>query len=324
MVAVTGASGHVGANLVRLLVNEGREVRALVREDRRALQGLDVTLTPGDVLDLPSLNRSFEGVRIVFHLAASISMYRHDAEKMYRVNVEGTTNVIKACLECGVERLVHFSSIHTLSPYPREEVIDEARPLLDESRLTPYDRSKALAEKEVLKAVKKGLDAVIICPTAIIGPYDYKPSYAGKTLCEIYRGNIPALVDGGFNWVDVRDVVKGTLAASEEGRPGERYIFSGAWRSVSDVCELVGAVTGCDIPNIVVPMWLARSVTPPMTLVSRMLGRSPMFTKASLYVLRHYKYISHAKATRELGYKPRPLEHTIRDIFSWFKEHGYL
>jgi len=323
MVAVTGASGHVGANLVRALLEDGEQVCALVREDRRALEGLDVTLAPGDVLDLPSLIRSFKGARVVFHLAAHISMYKHDEERMYRVNVNGTRNVIKAIFECRVERLIHFSSIHTLSPYPREEVIDETRPLLDEKRLTPYDRTKALAEEEIERAANEGLDTVIVSPTAILGPYDYKPSYAGKTLLGVYQGSIPALVAGGFNWVDVRDVANGAIAASEHGRPGERYILSGSWYTVREICEQVGAVTGCKIPRIVVPMWLARSVAPPVTCISRLLGKSPMFTKGSLYVLRNYRYISHAKATRELGYTPRPIKHTIRDIFSWFKEYGY-
>jgi dihydroflavonol-4-reductase len=324
MIAVTGASGHVGANLTRVLLSRDEQVRALVREDRRALEGLDIELTTGDVLDLPSLIRAFKGARLVYHLAAKISMYKHDEQKMFRVNVEGTRNVIKACFKCGVKRLVHFSSIHTLSPYPKKEVLDETRALMVERKMSSYDRTKALAEKEIEKAVRQGLESVVISPTALMGPYDFKPSYAGKTLLDIYHGKIPALVDGGFDWVDVRDVVDGALTAASRGRSGERYIFSGKWYTIREICDMVKSITGCKIPNMVVPMWLARCVAPPVTVAARLLGKSPMFTSGALYVLRHYKNISHLKATKELGYNPRPITQTLRDLFKWFKENGYL
>ncbi|UCB44746.1 MAG: SDR family oxidoreductase [Spirochaetota bacterium] len=324
MNVITGASGHVGANLTRVILERNEAVRVLVREDRRALEGLDVELINGDVLDLESLLRAFKGARIIYHLAAKISMYKHDEKNMFRVNVEGTQNVIKACFTCRVERLVHFSSIHTLSPFPKDEVLDEAREFVDERKLSPYDRTKALAEKEIEKAIDRGLDAVVVCPTAIMGPFDFKPSYAGKTLLDIYHGRIPALIDGGFDWVDVRDVVNGALAAAKDGRSGERYIFSGKWYTVREICEMVRDITGCKIPRMVVPMWLARGFAPPVTLAARVLGKSPMFTSGALYVLRHYKYISHAKASKEFGYKPRPIARTISDLFKWFKDFGYL
>jgi dihydroflavonol-4-reductase len=324
MIAVTGASGHVGANLTRVLKAQDEQVRALVRDDRRALEGLGLELATGDVLDLHSLIRAFRGARIVYHLAALISMYKHDKNMMFRVNVEGTRNVIKACVQCEVRRLIHFSSIHTLSPHPKEEILDESRALVKGKKMSLYDRTKALAEREIEKAARQGLEVIVVTPTALMGPYDFKPSYAGRTLLDVYHERIPALVDGGFDWVDVRDVVSGALAAAKDGRPGERYILSGKWYTVREICEMVRELTGCKIPRLDVPMWLARGVAPPVTVAARLFGKSPMFTSGSLYVLRHYRYISHAKATRELGYNPRPIARTIRDLFDWFKEYGYL
>jgi dihydroflavonol-4-reductase len=148
-VAVTGASGHIGANLIRALCAQGRHVRALVHADRRAFEGIDIEIIPADVLDPDSLNKAFSGAEVVFHLAATISLRKRDAALMYRVNVEGTRNVVEACRLTGVRRLVHFSSIHALRSDTRSDLIDEKTPLVEKSRSLPYDWTKAEAEKLV-------------------------------------------------------------------------------------------------------------------------------------------------------------------------------
>src|SRR5437868_245817 len=206
-IAVTGATGHVGGNLVRALVERGHQVRALVREEHRTLEGVEVERVRGDVGDPESLERAFDGVERVFHLAARISIAPGDEDEVQRVNVVGVRNVVAACLKVGVKRLLHMSSIHAMSAQPLGETIDESRPLASGPDLMTYDRSKAEGEREVIAGIERGLDAVRVNPTAILGPYDFRPSPMGEVLLDLYHRRLPALVEGGFDWVDVRDIV---------------------------------------------------------------------------------------------------------------------
>jgi len=177
MIVVTGASGLVGGNLVRALLSQGRLVRALVHHDRRALDGLDVETTSADLNDPASLEQAFRGAQVVYHLASIISIRMDNWEELERVNVNGTRNVLEACLHCGVRRLVYFSSIHAYQQKPFDQPLDESRLLLTDDQVPPYERSKAAAELIVRQAPECGLDIVIIVPTAILGPYDFRPSY---------------------------------------------------------------------------------------------------------------------------------------------------
>jgi len=181
-VVVTGATGHVGANLMRALLAQGRPVRALIHKNRRATEELDTEVVCGDVCDLSSLCNAFDGAEVVYHLAANISLSMSEWPLLELVNVIGTRNVVEACLRCGVRRLVHFSSIHALTQEPKDIPIDESRSLVDSQHCPPYDRSKAAGEKEVRKGIERGLDTIIINPTAVIGPHDYQPSHFGDAL----------------------------------------------------------------------------------------------------------------------------------------------
>ena len=318
-IAVTGATGHIGGNLVRALIARGDEVRALVHDDERALDGINVEKIRVDVRDLAGLEKAFAGCERVFHLAARISIAPGDADQVHAVNVEGTQNVVEACLRQKVKRLIHFSSIHALSPEPRDGTVDETRPLAKESWL-PYDRSKAGGELEIQKGISRGLDAVTVNPTAVLGPHDYKPSPMGSVLLDLYRRKLPALLDGGFDWVDVRDVVAGALAAAEKGRTGERYLLGGQRRTIYQLAETVEEVTGSKPPMFVAPMWLARASAPFATGFARLLGKPPRLTAESLHALRNHQMVSHDKASRELGYSARPLKETVSATFDWFKQ----
>ena len=191
---------------------------------------------------------------------------------------------------------------------------------INEGSWLPYDRSKANGEREVRKALDRGLDAVVVNPTAVLGPHDYKPSQLGGVLLDLYYRRLPGLVDGGFDWVDVRDVVAGALAAGDKGRTGEKYLLSGARRTVVELARTVEEVTGKKPPWLVSPMWLARGVAPFATRWARLTKTRPRFTAESLHALRNHQLVSHDKATRELGYQPRPLKETIAATFDWFKE----
>ncbi|MBM4395048.1 MAG: NAD-dependent epimerase/dehydratase family protein [Deltaproteobacteria bacterium] len=323
MTVVTGSSGHVGGNLIRSLLARGREVRAVIRTDTRAIDGLDVEVVRADVLDPESLVRAFEGADTVFHLAALISIIGDQGGKVHRTNVDGPRNVVEACLKCGVKRLVHFSSIHAYEQAPQDATLDECRDFVP-GRAPAYDRSKAAGQRAVLSAVERGLSAVIVNPTAVIGPHDYKPSRMGAVICALARGRFPGLVEGGFDWVDVRDVVAGALAAEQKGRPGQNYLLSGRFRTVAGLAKVVADVTGTPAPRFVSPLWLAAIGAPFVEGWCRMTGGFPLYTRESLHALKGNRDVSHAKAAEELGYSARPLEETIRDTVTWFRERGVL
>jgi dihydroflavonol-4-reductase len=319
MIVVTGASGLIGANLVRALLAEGgsRDVRALVHHDRRALHGLDLDLVEADLSDQASLERAFSCADMVYHLAASISLSMDSWNTVVATNLEGTRNVLAACRQCNVRRLIYFSSIHTRQQEPLDQPLDEDRPLLDDPAAPPYERSKAAAEREVQQAAAQGLDVVTIIPTAVIGRYDFKPSYIGRALLLLARGNLPALVSGGYDWVDVRDVVAGAMRAARLAPAGSSYILSGHWQSIPDVARQVDQITGRRLMRPVVPLKVADWAAPLMMHLGRLNGTQPLYTRAMLTALTSNRLISCAKASRELGYAPRPFHQTLEDTLRW-------
>jgi len=243
-VVVTGSTGHIGANLVRALLDSGVPTRALIHEDRRAIEGLDVDIVAGDIRNMDSLINAFAGAEVVYHLAADISLSRSEWPQLEAANVTGVSNVVEACLRCGVRRLVHFSSIHAMTQEPMDIPVDESRSLVDSHRCPPYDRSKAAGEREVRRGIERGLNAIIINPTAIVGIHDYRPSHFGEVLLSLANHKLPALVNGGFDWVDVRDVVEGAMRAEERAPTGAKYLLSGHWVSLRDLANLVEKITG--------------------------------------------------------------------------------
>lgn len=325
-VVVTGANGHVGANLVRALLAEGRSVRALVHHSRRALQGLEVEIVEGDVRDLASLQRAFEGAEVVYHLAAYISIRMNEWSLVEAINVQGTRHVVEASLQAGIRRLVHFSSIHAFEEQPYDSPIDELRPLkrAESPNAPPYDRSKAAGEREIGQGIARGLNAIIINSTAIVGPHDYYPSHFGQAILSLAQGKLPILVPGGFNWVDVRDLVAGAMRAEREASIGAKYLLSGNWHSVAEVAALITDITGVPAPYFVCPIWLARLGLPFTIAFARLTRTRPLYTKVSLDSLLAYRYISHDKATRDLAYHPRPFRETLADTLRWFEENGAL
>jgi dihydroflavonol-4-reductase len=318
LIVITGASGLVGGNLVRAMLAQGQPVRALVHQDRRALVGLDVETINADLIDLASLERAFKGTHVVYHLASSISIRMDNWDALERVNVDGTRNVVNACLHCGVEKLVYFSSIHAYQQEPFDLPLDEDRPLLTRARIPPYERSKAAAEAVARQAPDRGLATVVVIPSAILGPFDFRPSYLGQALQLLAHGRIPALVRGGYDWVDVRDVVAGAMQAERLGNSGARYILSGHWRSLRDVARVTARISGRSAPGFVVPIWLAKAFQPVMAKLAQINGSQPLYTKAMLNTMRSNRRISHERASRDLAYTPRPFEETLADTLHWF------
>ncbi len=319
-VVVTGAAGHVGTTLVRALLAQGRRVRALVRSDTEGLLGLDVELVRGDVRDRRAVADAVADADLVLHAAARISLSSVDDPHLRAVNVGGTAAVVDACLQRGVPRLVHISSVHALD-LVGAAIVDERLPLAESRDASPYDRSKAAAERKVLRGVAAGLDAVIVSPAAVIGPYDFKPSQVGRLLIELRRGSLPALTGGGQSWVDVRDVADGVLAAAERGRRGERYLLGGHYRSVVELVELAAEVAGVRRPRVVLPLSLLGALAPAAERLNRLRGREATLTPVSVRALHGPREVCSEKAAEELGYTRRPLSETVAETMRWLREH---
>jgi dihydroflavonol-4-reductase len=322
-VAVTGASGHIGNCLVQELKRQGAEIKVLVHNFRSDLDDMNVELIRGNLLEPESLVNLCEGADVVFHLAAQIAIENSSSEGVYDTNVTGTKNIIKAANYSGVRKFIHFSSIHAFQIGSPGQMINEGTSLVETNK-TIYEFTKAEGEREVRKAVKEGLDAVILNPTAVIGPFDYRGSLLGQALRKIYQNKLPFLVSGGYNWVDVRDVVSASINAIESGRKGENYILSGEYCSLQELSAMISKISGCKIP-LIVPVTLARMACPFFKLYSSLTNTKPLYTYQSLEILVNSPVnISNAKARKELGYEPRPLEQSLRDTFDWYKENNFI
>ena len=324
MILVTGATGHLGNVLVQEFINRGQKVRALLLpgEDRTPLNGIDVELVEADVLDYSALHRAFRGVQDVYHLAGLISILPGEDKALRLVNILGTRNVIHAARDHGVRRLLYTSSIHALSRVPHGITIDENIPYDPQGAISAYDQSKALASLEVLSAAKDGLNAVIACPTGIIGPRDFRPSEMGQLILDCINGKPQLYVEGAYDFVDVRDVAQGLIQVSEHGKVGESYILSGEYLTVRRLLDTIQAVTGRRIPSLKIPLSLAKLSAPFAAYYYGQTKTKPRFTPYSLETLRSNSRISHEKASRKLGYSPRPLQESIADTIDWFTDNG--
>lgn len=317
MILVTGATGHIGNVLVRQLLARGERVRALVRSGTNpvALDGLEVELARGDVLDRASLQRAMEGVDLVYHLAARVSILPGPDPETECVNLEGTNHVLAAVRACGVRRLVYASSIYALRT-PASGTIDESCPFDPGYARGAYDRSKAAASLAVLQAAAEGLEAVLVCPTAVTGPFDFHCSEAGRGILYNLAPGIKFLVDGGYDFVDVRDIARGLILAGEHGRRGGTYILGGEYLTVRQVAETIWEAAGGWHAGIPLPGWVADLAAEMLPLFTD----DPIVTPYSLQAIRSNGNISHAKASAELGYLPRPARQAIREAVAWWLE----
>jgi dihydroflavonol-4-reductase len=232
--------------------------------------------------------------------------------------------VVDACLRCGVRRLLHFSSIEAFSDESPDALIEETSPRAEESDAQPYARSKLQGERAIREGIARGLDALILNPTAIMGPHDHRGGPMSEALLRLARGALPFLVEGGFNWVDARDVAAGAIRAAEVAPPAAQYILAGHWVSLRELAAQIEEITGVPAPRWTAPMGLARLGAPFITAYSHLTGQRALYTSASLRPLRGYRHVSHARATCDLGYRPRPFSETLADTIRWLAEAGYL
>jgi len=309
---VTGPTGQVGLHLIDELLARGRRVRALVLEGDEGLRDRDVEQVVGDVRDPASLREAFQDAEVVYNLAAIVSTSENPGPLLWQVNVDGARNTARAAREAGVRRMVHFSSIVVFDPLPLDQPLDERRRRISDNEGSPYGRSKALGEAAVLEEVGRGLDALIVYPTVVVGPNEtHHQGIVRNLIAKQHLGQLPALFTGGFNVVDVLDVVHGALAAEAHGRCGERYILGGHWHSVAGFCRIAEALGVGKAPRWQLPLWLGHAALPAATWAAALLRTAPLFNAEELRQLAGNPNIRSDKAARELGYDPRPIDEAL-------------
>jgi len=325
-VLVTGATGFVGSAIARQLVQQGADVRVLVRaaSDQRNLEGLRVTTVIGDLEDPSSLDRAVQGCEGLFHAAADYRLWVPQAGAMYRANVGGTVAILEAAAQAGVRRIVYTSSVATLGTMSNRLPADEVTPSALEDMIGPYKRSKFLAEALVTKMAAGGVPVVIVNPSTPVGPGDVKPTPTGKLIVDALAGRMPAYVATGLNVVHVDDVASGHLLAYERGAIGQRYVLGGTDMTLREILTECARLAG----RTFVPVRLPHAVVLPMAYAAeawaRTTGRSPMATVDGVRLSQKHMYFSSMRATRELGYRAREAREALRDAADWFNRRGYV
>lgn len=323
---VTGATGFLGSHIVRKLAERGEKVRILLRRSSNTvnIDDIDVEKVYGDVTDMESVRKAMEGCDTLYHAAGVVSFKQADYKKMDDVNVGGTNNVFTAAMEAGIKKAVYTSSIAAIGLKPGKEISDENTPFDLKGTDIEYILSKYRAEQEALRFVEKGLPLVIVNPSLVIGAGDVYVSTTGIILWYCKR-RLPGYTDGGINLVDAEDVAEGHLLAAEKGRIGEKYILSNRNITIKELFEVMEKVTGIPRPKIKIPYPLAYAGA---YMAEKIFGISaPNYVAMDIDSIKgskHFWYVDNAKAVRELGFKPVPLEVTIERTVKWFKEHGYL
>lgn len=323
---VTGATGFVGAAVVRALLAAQWEVRVLARKssDRRNLNALPVEIVEGDLKEVRSLELALAGCPALFHVAADYRLGARDPSQLYEVNVEGTRNILNAARRAGVQRIVYTSSVATIGIPEDGTPGEEATPSSLENMIGHYKRSKYLAEEVVREAAREGMSVIIVNPSTPVGPGDVKPTPTGQLVLDAAAGRMPAYVDTGLNIVHVDDVAAGHLLAFERGKAGERYILGGDDMSLREILALIAALVGRSPPRVRLPYGLVLPIAYLAEGYSALTGRSGRITLEGVRMSRKRMFFSSSKAARELGYQSRPPVEAFADAVRWFRETGLL
>jgi len=323
---VTGATGFVGAAVVRALLARGTPVRVLARanSNRRNLEGLPVETAIGSLEDAASLARAASGCRALFHVAADYRLWVPDPAAMHRTNVDGSRDLLRAAAAAGVERIVYTSSVATLGIVPGG-IADEDTPSALADKVGPYKQSKFLAEAEVRRLVREeGVPAVIVNPSTPVGPGDVKPTPTGRMIVEAASGRMPAFVDTGLNIVHVDDVAAGHLLAFDKGVVGERYILGGDNLALAEILALIAGIVGRKPPTVRLPRALIYPLAVAAEAWARVSGREPFVTVDGLRMAAKRMYFTSAKAERALGYRARPADRALADAVDYFRAAGMV
>ena len=324
---ITGATGHLGANLVRRLLEDGHTARVLVRRggNDSALDGLKVERVYGDLRDPAALAAAVRGCRHIHHCAAMLSTTSGNEREIFDCNVIGTRNLLRAALEAGVARVVVSGSLSAVGHDPARPS-DESVPFYPFEKLPPYSHTKAGVEHECLKAAVEGLDVVIATSCAIIGPNDFVPSRMGKTLIDFARGKLRAYIPGGFTFVSAADMVQGHVLCMEKGRAGQKYIFSTEFLTVDELMAIFEEVTGRPRPRLRLPPPVMAGIAEVSSFILTNLfpNKPQRFTPAAVRFLRMQRKADCSKAVRELGYRPTTILRAVRMAYECFVRRGVI
>lgn len=324
MILVTGGTGFVGAHLVRALVARGEKVRCLIRASSRLdnLEGLPVELVQGDLQHPDSLQEALRGCRRLFHCAADYRLFAPDPREIYANNVQGTENLLRAAAQAGVERVVYTSSVGALGLRPDGQPADETTPVTEDQMIGHYKRSKFQAERVAEDWAARGLPVVIVNPSTPIGELDIKPTPTGQVIVDFLNRKVPAYVDTGLNFIDVRDVAEGHLLAAERGRVGEKYILGHRNMTLKELFELLSEITGIPAPRVKLPHWIPLAFAAADTALARLTRRVPRVSLEGVRMARHRMFFDAGKAVRELGLPQTPIEEALTRAVEWFRTHG--
>lgn len=320
-VLVTGASGFVGSHIVRLLVEQGRKVRVMIRKtsDTRALDGLPVEICYGDVLYSDSIRATMTGCETVFYSVVDPRFWLSDVSILYRNNVDGLVNAMDVALELGVKRFIFTSTMGTLGINPNGPVTEDI-PFNWLDRAPPYILARLEAENRLLEYCRdRGLPGVALCIANTYGPQDYQPTPHGKMLWDMAEGRVKVTVNTGAPTVDIRDAAMAAVAAEQKGRLGERYIIANEFISNRDFYTLAAAEGGFPPPRVL-PLKLVWGVVWLVECVMKLLRRKDYLTSTdAVYLSRVFQEMDHSKASRDLGWQPRPIAETVHDAVAWYK-----
>ena len=328
---VTGAAGHLGGAVTEVLNGQNKPVYALCLPGEKHLpQGENVRIFSGDVCDPGSLSGIFEAAAgtaaevVVIHCAGIVSIASKFDQKVYDVNVGGTKNIIALCEKYNTAKLIYISSVHAIPELPGNAQISEVDRFSPGDVVGLYAKTKSEATQCVLDYAKRGFDACVIHPSGIVGPGDCGAGHITQLVIDYYRGGLTSGIDGGYNFVDVRDVADGILSCCERGRGGECYILSGHYFKIYELLGLLHEVTGKRAIKRVLPLWFVKLTAPLSEIYYKILRQPPLFTAYSIYTLNTNANFSCEKAAAELGYCARPMDRTLADTVTWLKEHGRL
>lgn len=320
-VLVTGVTGFIGWHVAVQLLQQGQQVRALVRPASRP-SGLDVETVTGDLRDADSLEKAVAGCDAVYHVAADYRLWARDSSEMYRTNVDGTRNLLEAARRAGVGCFVYTSTVGCIG-IPENGRGDETTPVSLDEMKGAYKRSKFLAERVAIDYARSGFPVKIVNPTAPVGEHDVKPTPTGRIVLDFLKRKLPAYVDTGLNLVDVRDTAKGHLLAAQKGAPGERYILGCQNLSLKEIFQRLARISGLSAPRFRIPYGAAYAAGIATTAAAYVTGKEPLAPLDGVRMARKKMFVSHEKARRELGFEPGPVEGALDRAVRWFRDNGY-
>ena len=324
---VTGATGFLGSAVVRELLNDGREIKVLVRRetDTANIDGLDVEIVYGDLRDSDSLQPALTGCEVLYHTAAYYSLWDRDKRLIYDINVEGTRKILRAAQEKNLERIVYTSTVGCIGLNNDTVPANENTPFDPKTLCNDYKKSKYQAEQVVLEFARNGLPVVIVNPSTPVGPRDIKPTPTGKIILDFLNRDMPAYLDTGLNLIDVADCARGHILAEKKGVSGEKYILGNRNMSLFEILVALEKITGLKAPLVKIPYWAALSAGWVCEAISNHItGKPPAIPLAGVRMAKYFMYFDASKAVQKLGLPQSPVEKALKKAVCWFQDHNYL